>query len=285
MREPVLQPKWEDLTLKDGFIFAQVMKNPRLCQTLIEKLLGLSNIEKIEYIEAEKSIDLRPDSKGIRLDVYIKDSDAIFNIEMQRSNTYELAQRSRYYQDLMDLDVLAKGEHYRTLKKSYVVFICTDDIFGQGFYRYSFENRCEEVEGLRLEDGTYKVFFNTKGTKGNVDASVKAFLSYLDGKVVDDPFVKELDEEVRKVKHSDHLKIQYAGAYIEKLESFENGVEQGLEQGLERGLERGRKEERARAEVEKLKIVKNFINSGVSIDVIINSTGLSEAEILKLKSE
>jgi len=248
-------------------------KNPRLCQTLIEKLLGFSNIEKIEYIEAEKSIDLRPDSKGIRLDVHIKDSNAIFNIEMQRSNTYELAQRSRYYQDLMDLDILAKGEHYRTLKQSYVVFICTDDIFKCGFYRYSFENRCEEVEGLRLEDGTYKVFFNTKGTKGDIDPSVKAFLNYLNGKVVDDPFVKELDEEVRKVKHSDHLKIQYAGSFMENLENFEKGVEQG------------REEERAKAEAEKLKIASSLIHSGVPIDVIINSTGFSEAEILKLKSE
>ena len=230
MKEPILQPKWEDLTLTNGFIFSQVMKNPRLCQTLIEKLLGFSNIEKIEYIESEKTIDLRSDSKGIRLDVYVKDSDSVFNIEMQRSNTYELAQRSRYYQDLMDLDTLEKGQHYRTLKQSYVVFICTEDIFKHGLYRYSFENKCEEVEGLKLQDGTYKVFFNTKGTKGDIDPSVKAFLSYLDGKDVDDPFVKELDDEVRKVKLSKHLQVQYASSYIHDLETFEKGVEQGREQ-------------------------------------------------------
>ena len=53
----------------------------------------------------------------------------------------------------------------------------------------------------------------------------------------------------------------------------------------EKGLKEGRKEEREKAEAEKLEIARTLINSGVSIDVIVNSTGVSEAEILKLKSK
>ena len=40
-----------------------------------------------------------------------------------------------------------------------------------------------------------------------------------------------------------------------------------------------------RAEQRNLEIAKALINNGVSIDVIANSTGLSETEILSLKSE
>ena len=44
-------------------------------------------------------------------------------------------------------------------------------------------------------------------------------------------------------------------------------------------------QERERASAEKIEMVKSLINNGVSIDVIMNSTGFSEVEILQLKCE
>ena len=231
MKKKILPEKWESLTLTDGFIFAQVMKNPELCKTLLEKLLGLS-IEKIEYIEDEKTIDLRYDSKGVRLDVYVKGSDAIYNLEIQRSDTYELPQRSRAYQSLIDLDSLLTGEDYKGIKGSYVVFICMEDIFKRGQYRYSFQNKCEEVDGLNLDDGTHKIFFNTKGTKGHIDPDIKAFLDYLEGEIVDNPFVKKLDEEVKKVKRSEHLKMQHAALFYRDRDNYRKGREEGREESI-----------------------------------------------------
>ena len=43
---------------------------------------------------------------------------------------------------MIDLNILEKGEDYRGLKKSFVIFVCTFDLFGQGRHVYTFENRC-----------------------------------------------------------------------------------------------------------------------------------------------
>ena len=48
--------------------------------------------------ENQKVIDLLLDSKGIRLDIYLKDEkDTVYNVEMQRGKHKNLPKRLRYY--------------------------------------------------------------------------------------------------------------------------------------------------------------------------------------------
>ncbi|MCR4713758.1 MAG: PD-(D/E)XK nuclease family transposase [Treponemataceae bacterium] len=54
------------------------------------------------------SIDWR--SKGIRLDVFARNSAQVFDIEIQTTDTGELPERARYYQSAMDCAVRA-SEH------------------------------------------------------------------------------------------------------------------------------------------------------------------------------
>ena len=82
------------------------------------------------------------------------------------------------------------------------LFICTFDAFDRERYCYTFENICKEEEGLRLDDGTTKIFLNASGTKGEVSPELKAFLRYVAGNKSDDEFVKELDAEVVKIRIS-----------------------------------------------------------------------------------
>ena len=58
-------------------------------------------------------------------------------------------------------------------------------------------------------------------------------------------------------------------------EAREKGLEEGIEQGLERGLEQGRKEE-------KIETAKNLLKNGISLEIIMKSTGLSEEELNSL---
>lgn len=58
------------------------MQNKRLCQHLIEKILQIKIVE-ITYPDTEKSLDVRWDSKSVRLDVYVKDETGrVYDIEM-----------------------------------------------------------------------------------------------------------------------------------------------------------------------------------------------------------
>lgn len=94
----------------------------------------------------------------MRLDVYLEEGDRVFDLEMQTTNKRNLPKRSRYYQGMIDLNTIEKGESYKKLKESYVVFICTFDPFYQGKAQYTFENLCLENKGLRLGTEREKFF-------------------------------------------------------------------------------------------------------------------------------
>ena len=68
----------------NGYIFEKVLQNAEICQELLERLLKIK-IEHIEYPEIEKTISPYYETKGVRLDVYVKDSDKVFDIELQNS--------------------------------------------------------------------------------------------------------------------------------------------------------------------------------------------------------
>ena len=115
--------KFEDLTFADHYIFEKVLhENQDICKELLERLLKIK-IDHIEYPEIEKTISPYYETKGVRLDVYIKDSDKVFDIELQNAIDFDLAFRTRYYQSMIDTDNLLKGEHYSKLPESFIIFI------------------------------------------------------------------------------------------------------------------------------------------------------------------
>ena len=80
-----------------------------------------------------------------RLDVYVEDeAGTVYDVEIQTEAKKGLPKRTRYYQGVIDLHILEKGEDYTALRKSFVIFICTYDPFGKDRYIYTFENRCRE---------------------------------------------------------------------------------------------------------------------------------------------
>ena len=95
------------------------MRDKEICIALLERLLKLK-IKDIQYLEEEKTINIEYAAKSIRLDVYVEESNRVFNLEMQATSQSELPYRSRYYQGNMDLDLIQKGESYLGLKKSFV---------------------------------------------------------------------------------------------------------------------------------------------------------------------
>ena len=129
----------EELTFTDDFMFGTIMKNKGICKGVLERLLHIK-VGKIEYPSLQKTITPFYESKGIRLDVYVSDPERVFDIEIQTSIPPALSKRTRYYQSLMDVDNLLRGQSYAELKESYVIFICTQDPFDKGLPIYEFCN-------------------------------------------------------------------------------------------------------------------------------------------------
>ena len=126
--------KWEEIGISNDFLFGRVMQNPKLCKKLLETILEIE-IERIEYPEGQKAINLEKDAKSVRLDIFVRDEKkSVYDIEMQACTSAELPKRSRYYTAMLDLDMLDKGVSYKVLKHSFVIFICTFDAFDRELY-------------------------------------------------------------------------------------------------------------------------------------------------------
>lgn len=231
---------YEELELKDDFMFSVIMRDPKYVKPFLETILRIK-IAKIEYPEVQKNIDIAAGAKGIRLDVYVEDEKhTVFNLEMQTTTARNLPKRMRYYQGMIDLNILEKGDDYNHLKKSYVIFICTFDPFGLGRHIYTFENRCSEDIALTLNDGTVKIILNTKGTLDDVSPEMKRLLDYVDGKGVSDTFTRDLEEAVQSARQNEKWRLDYMTLQMNYQEKYEQGIEQGNKQAALRMIEAGK---------------------------------------------
>ena len=239
-----MEKAFEELQLKDDFMFSVVMRNPKFCKPFLERVLGIK-ISRMEYPKSQDTIDLSANAKSVRLDIYVQDdSNSVYNIEMQTTEKANLPKRTRYYQGMIDLGILEKGENYKNLKRSFIIFVCTFDLFGEGRHIYTFENRCVQDLGLRLGDDAIKIILNTKGTMDDITPEMKNILDFIDGKEASDDYTRALEEEIESVKKNEKWRMDYMTLQMKYQEKYEQGIEQGIRvmiiDGIEDGLDSDR---------------------------------------------
>lgn len=217
---------WEELGISNDFLFGKVMQNPELCKELLQRILPDLKIDHIEYPELQKSIKPDMDARSVRLDVYIQDNkDVVYDIEMQVSDTGELPKRSRYYQSMIDLQLIDKGQFYGELNRSYIIFICPFDTFGKGRHIYTFENICKEDVSISMGDEAVKIFLNANGTQDDISKELKAFLDYVAGKKSEDSYVEKLDEAVKEAKRNREWRHEYMTLLMRDQANVKKGEE------------------------------------------------------------
>lgn len=219
------QEKWENATLANNFIFYKVMhNNPDVCKEFIERLLKI----KIDHIvmAQEEEIDVDPDSKSIRMDVYMYNESECFDLEIQTVDTKELPERARYYQGLMDVDNLKSGKHYSTLKTSYVIFICITDVFGKGLAEYKFENICVGNPNIKLNDRTYKYYYIARNCDKLKDERQRELLQLVLGNKSTGAFSTRIAELVESAKNNSQWRHKYMEYERQRAYDMEAGAEQ-----------------------------------------------------------
>ena len=275
--------RWEDLTITDDFMFCKVMSDPDICKELLEILLHIK-IDRLVFQEPQKSFKLTSESRGIRLDVYVKDSNRVFDIELQTTNERNLELRTRYYQGVMDISELEKGEFYSNMKESYIIFICMFDPFGADMPIYTVKQTFTENEKLIFDDKTHKIFYNVNAfEKLSNDVETKAFLEYLCKHQSTTKFTQSLETAVYRNKNNqnwrqDYMTLAYDMHMVAKeaakkaaKEAFENGFSAGEERGISLG-----------AHQKAVETAKKFLSMGLSVKQVADGTGLSPEEIEKM---
>ncbi|MBP5621059.1 MAG: Rpn family recombination-promoting nuclease/putative transposase [Thermoguttaceae bacterium] len=230
---------FEELTITDDFMFGRVMSDPKNLKPLLEFVLNV-RIARIDYPELQKTIEVNPDRKGVRLDVYCEDDErTVYAIEIQTSDEKNLPKRIRYYRDMIDINILDKGMNYKELKKSFVIFICTFDYFKKDRYMYTFLNQCQEDGDLYLNDETTSIVLNVNGTVGEINEELKGALRYMAGHTPSGAYAEKLDAAVKEIKINKKWMRDYMSIAIQFLEHEEIGEARGIKIGEARGIKIG----------------------------------------------
>lgn len=268
MKQPQRFKRWEDLDITDDFIFTRVMRNKRLCRTLLEMILKVK-VGEIRFLTSHHTLQPDPAAKGIIMDVYLRDEDKVVNVEMQAANHGDLAKRARYYQAAADIDTTPKGSEYRDLRQNYVIFICKFDPFGQGRPIYHFQNYCITCGiPIPLKDGTTKIFLNTAcKALDSLDGELRLFYDYVRKKAAQTDFTKELDNSISKLKEEKEERSMYLTYTSRMMECRRDGFEEGREEGISIGLERG-------AYQNKLETARKLLAMGLSPEQVAQGTEL-----------
>ena len=256
---------YEELDFTDDFMFCKVLTaDPELTRRLLELILGL-RIRKVVFPEAQKTIEITSDGRGIRLDVYVMDEqNTVYDVEMQTTRQPDLAKRMRYYQGMIDLQLISRGSAFRDLKKSFVIFICLDDPFGAGRHIHTFANRCAEDPSLCLGDEAYKVIVNARGTMDDVSGELKEFLAYISGAAPHGELTRRIDSAVAAARTQEEWRTEYM-TLLMRDEQMRN---------------EGRAEERASI----LDNIRGLVRDGLlTLQQAIDRFSLTEEEVAKLK--
>ena len=271
----------DKLTFTDDGMFQAVLHDPEICAELIERLLNI-RVSHVEYPELERQIAPYFSSKGVRLDVYIKGSDKIIDVEMQSTIKEALGKRLRYYQSMIDIDSLMKGQSYNELKESYILFICKDDPFKDesrkpyGLSRYTFKNTCQERNDVNLNDNSLKVVYNASEYEKEEDEKIRNLLHFI---CTDEPgkdsFSVRLSSTVEKLKNDDKFRSTYLAMNLHDFDIKKEAFEKGMNTGLEKGSQQT-----------KIEAAKNFLKMNVLSDAqIAQGTGLPLEKVKELASK
>ena len=283
------ETKFEDLKISNDFMFKEVMKsNKGLCKRLVGSIMQ-QDIEDIVYIDTEKTLQPYYDSRGIRLDVILADKNHTrYNLEMQAKNVIGdtgealLPKRTRYYQSVIDMDMLKKGENFDQLNPLVLIFICTFDFYKEGRYVYTFKSRCLENLELELANDVTVKLVNAKGKQGQVNTLLKNFLQYVMTNEPVDDFTEDVERQVWAVKNDKKAREEYmvlqAKIREHEIVAYEAGEAQGHAAGLAEGLAEGEAKKSRETAIKMLKKQK-------PLSEIKEFTDMSEEEIVRLANE
>ena len=259
-----MRKSFDDLTIADDFMFCKIMQDEVICKQFLEMIL-IGQIGKIAYLSSQDAVFTGSESKSVRLDLLVKDeAGKSYDIEMQVANEHNLPKRMRYYQAAIDIAFLDKGEHYKALNDSYIIFVCLFDAIGKGKPLYTFENICLEDGQTPLRDGTKKVIINAEAFRKAENKELKGFLEYVKTGTANTEYTGRIETMIQAVKQNEQARQEYRFMSGFEMDAREEGRSEGAYQ-------------------KSLETAKNLLGLGLSVESIAQATGLSKEEVEALK--
>ncbi|MBR4785314.1 MAG: Rpn family recombination-promoting nuclease/putative transposase [Fibrobacter sp.] len=205
---------FEQLTITNRFMFAMVFSHKEIAKPFLEAILGIK-IHELRDPEPEKTIEISPVSKGVRFDVFVKESGPngeiirSFDIEMQIEDTHEIPKRARFYQAMRDSEALCRGEKYFNLKELYIIFLCPEDIFGKDRAVYRFKNFEADDPKIEMGDLSFKNFYIFSKYREVAEKAIRDYMEYFATNKANTPATEDIDRLVKWYQTDSNTRIRY----------------------------------------------------------------------------
>ena len=291
--------KVDRLPITDDYIFKRVFAfegNESALKDLLEAILN-KDIKTVT-IKNPEIIPYEKDEKRGLLDIKAETDDGtILDIEMQMEDEKNTDERGTQYLGKMITEQLKKGDKYKKLKKSIVIFITNYNFLKRNSYhsvgKMKFEETLKEeyvemgyeeedqiaskyIEFHYIELPKYKRKEPSKFTK--LDQWMCIFTQNEEGIEMAEKENKEIKRAIdtldfisedpkERERHNSIVMAEY-----NRLTSEHNFFEAGVEKGIEKGKKEG-----------VLKTAKAMLKRNMPIETIMEITELTREEIEKLK--
>ena len=282
-------------TATNDYVFKRIFGhagNEKITKRFIKCITG------VEYNEIE--LDNTPileadliDSKMGVLDVFIEgEKDTNIDIEMQVTSKEYMADRILWYWSKLYSKDLEKGKEYSQTKKTICILIADfklKNLKNIPKYMTKWKIREDEYREEILTDKLEIYIIELEKLKEGYKDKNKELIDWcefikapesLDKSVIErNEYIKMASEELEKVnndKKERRLAELREKAVLDEIAIRNTGYSDGKTDGIKEGIKEGEKKE-------KINIAKKLLDMKMSIDTIIEATGLTKEEIESIK--
>lgn len=266
-----MNSKFDEIIKKSRPVDNELMRvlfnnNIPLAQEMLEIILQRNDFT-IESVTIEKVIPSLA-THSIRLDILAIDKENnYFNIEVQNTDEKDLLERSRYYTGMIDTKKFEKGENYKNLTDTYIIFITSFDPFGDN-------SPIDEIEQSfkyskkRISDGSHRIFVN--GNNKDTSTALGRLMHDLQCSDPNKIKTKELKKSVEYYKNTERGRLKMC-------EELQKIVDEESQKRIE--------EQNQKHEQEKRESVIIMLKKKMSIEDIMEIQKVTKEYILQVAKE
>ena len=233
----------KDLNLLDKFLFDEAVAAPGFLEDVLS-IIFEKDIELKYPPQSEREVRRGTRNREVRLDVWAEDiKGTIHDTEVQKEKIGNLPKRFRLYHALISSKLLPKGiKDLNKLNDVIVIIIAPFDLFKAKRYRYTFQMSCNEIPGLKLNDGITTIYLNTRGTVRDGVSDELIDLLHLFEETTEETArkssserIQKLLEQVERIRIDEEVGIRFMNRWEEEMEWLEEGRKEGREEGRKEG--------------------------------------------------
>jgi hypothetical protein len=122
----------------------------------------------------------------------------------------------------MDVSSLEKARDFNDLKESYVIFVCTKDLFGYNEPIYEFITYSKKHD-IIYGDEANKIIVNTSAEISN-ETKLGKFINYLKNNEVSDDFTSSINDTINEIKLDSETRGEYMVLEAKMIDAKQEGI-------------------------------------------------------------